>query len=48
MSVEQFTIPRNTIENIEAEKPQEKLNYPLSKEQKRLMAMLALNLSAYY
>lgn len=44
MSVEQFTIPRNTIENIEAEKSQEKLDYQLSEEQKRFMARQVLNL----
>lgn len=44
MSVEQFAIPRNTIENIESEKSQEKLDYQLSEEQKRFMARQVLNL----
>ena len=44
MSVEQFTIPHNTIENPETEASEERLDYQLSEEQKRFIARQALNL----
>lgn len=44
MSVEKFVIPRNTIEDMEVDSSQEKLEYQLTEEQKRLMAKQVLNL----
>lgn len=44
MSVEQFTIPHSTIENLDREDSQERLDYQLSEEQKRFIARQALNL----
>ena len=42
MSVDQFNIPRNTIEDIDTETSQEKLEYSLSEEQKRFMVRQVL------
>lgn len=44
MSVEKFVIPRNTIEDMEVDSSQEKLEYQLTEEQKRFMAKQVLNL----
>lgn len=45
MSVEKFVIPRNTIEDMEVDYSEEKLNkYQLTEEQKRFMSKQVLNL----